>query len=124
MLSAYLLNTGSELFGKKWRMAILFYLNDGPRRFSEIKKELPNCSVKVLSEALSDMERSKVLIRKQYDGIPVKVTYEMNTDMVELNIVLHVYYKALVIYFEGNYKEKKFPPEIISLLLRDKLSNQ
>ena len=124
MLTAYLLNTGSELFGKKWRMAILFYLNDGPKRFSEIKKELPQCSVKVLSEALADMERSNILVRKQYDGIPVKVTYEIHGDMAELNLIVHLYYKALVIYFKANSRDKNFPPDITSLLHRDQISNK
>jgi DNA-binding HxlR family transcriptional regulator len=124
MLSAYLLNAGSELFGKKWRVAILFSLTDGPKRFSEIKKDIPDCSVKMLSEALGDMERCKILVRKQYEGIPVKVTYQMNGDMDELNNVLQLYYKALMVYFKSNHNGHNFPPHIIDQLNGDQVSNK
>lgn len=116
MLAAHLLNTGSELFGRKWRIAILLILQHGPKRFSEIKKELPECSVKVLSEALSDMERANVLVRKQYEAIPVKVTYEINSEMQEITDILRLYYKALLVYFKANHKIKNFPPDVMNLL--------
>lgn len=121
MLSAYLLNAGSELWGKKWRNAILFILRDGPKRFSEIKKEMPNCSVKMLSEALDEMEHDRLLVRKQYHTIPVKVTYELGPDLEPMLDVLKCYHKALLYYFKKNYKRLKVPPHIAELLEREEV---
>lgn len=68
---------GNRIFGRKWRIVIVYVLRDGPLRFSQIKSHLPSCSVKVLSESLQDLEQNNVIVRKQYNTIPVKVTYEL-----------------------------------------------
>lgn len=113
MLMSYLLNEGSKLWGKKWRNAILFTLRNGPQRFSEIKKVMGHhCSVKVLSEALDEMERDGLIIRKQYEGIPVKVTYELTTDMYPMGRVLQHYHDALVTFFYKNMDRLAVPPTI------------
>jgi DNA-binding HxlR family transcriptional regulator len=90
MLISYILNTGAELVGKKWRAVVIWYLKDGPKRFSELKRAIPAVSVKVLSEVLKEMEDNELIIRKQYPSIPVKVTYELHPDafdFVEANVV-------------------------------------
>lgn len=125
MLSAYLLNAGSELWGKKWRNAILFALKTGPKRFSEIRKEIPECSVKMLSEALNDMERDGLLIRTQYTGsIPVKVTYELHEDVGPFVDVLNRYFAALVNFFYKNHERHNVPPHIVELLKKQKLTSK
>ena len=96
MISTYLFNLANDLWAKKWRTEIIWTLRDGPLRFSEIKKQLPQCSVKVLSESLSEMEKSNVIIRTQYPSIPVKVIYELHSDLNPLIHSLYVYRKFLV----------------------------
>lgn len=111
---SFLLNEGSKLWGKKWRNAILFTLRNGPQRFSEIKKQMGHsCSVKVLSEALDEMERDQLIIRKQYEGIPVKVTYELGGDMEPMGRVLQCYHDALVTFFYKNKNKLAIPPHIM-----------
>lgn len=68
---------GTQIFGKKWRIDIVYVLKDGPTRFSQIKSKLDGCSVKVLSEALQDLGYHRIVLRRQYNTIPVKVTYEL-----------------------------------------------
>jgi DNA-binding HxlR family transcriptional regulator len=90
MLISFVLNLGAELVGKKWRAVVIWHLKDGPLRFSQIKKLMPDVSVKVLSEVLKEMETNSLLVRVQYPTIPVKVTYEIHpdaTDFVEANAV-------------------------------------
>jgi DNA-binding HxlR family transcriptional regulator len=77
-----ILNTGVELVGKKWRAVIIWHLKDGPMRFSEIKRLTPEISVKVLSEVLKEMQNNELVVRTQYDTIPVKVTYEIHQDAI------------------------------------------
>jgi len=81
---SYILNTGAELLGKKWRAVIIWYLKDGPLRFSQLKKNIPDISVKVLSEVLKEMEENHLVVRKQYSTIPVKVTYEIHPDAIDI----------------------------------------
>lgn len=75
---SFILNTGVDLVGKKWRAVIIWHLKDGPQRFSEIKRLTPDISVKVLSEVLKEMHDNEIILRKQYNTIPVKVTYEIH----------------------------------------------
>lgn len=74
---ALITHYGNKIFGRKWRIVIVYTLKDGPLRFSQIKSKMPNCSVKVLSESLDDLEQHAIVLRKQYNTIPVKVTYEL-----------------------------------------------
>lgn len=90
MIVSYVLNLGAELVGKKWRAVIIWHLSSGPKRFSELKRDINGISVKVLSEVLKEMEENELIIRKQYPTIPVKVTYEIHPDavpFVEANVV-------------------------------------
>lgn len=78
MVVSYVLNLGAKLVGKKWRTSLIWYLKDGPLRFSQIKKLMPSISVKVLTEVLKDLEQNGLITRTQYNTIPVKVTYEIS----------------------------------------------
>lgn len=122
MLIPYLWNEGAKLWGKKWRNAILFTLRNGPLRFSQIKREMgPTCSVKVLSEALDDLEEDGLIIRKQYEGIPVKVTYELTDDMAEMGHVLQHYHDAMVKFFYKNRNRFPVPIHLIDQLEQEAL---
>ena len=111
MLSTYILNLSKELWGKKWRIAIVWSLKGGPKRFKEIHKELPGCSVKILSQVLKEMEKNQLIIRKQYTSIPVKVTYELSADMGYLNEALDFYYTQIAKYFHKNSQIHKIPQD-------------
>jgi DNA-binding Lrp family transcriptional regulator len=122
MISAYILNLGSHLWGKKWRMVIMYTLRDGPMRFSQIKTHLPGCSVKVLSECLQELEQNKIILRKQYSTIPVKVTYELYDDMGELMACQVVYRKALAGFFLTRAADFELSEEVIRQLKEEQLT--
>src|SRR5215213_4713219 len=52
-----------ELLGERWAMLVLRELAYGPRRFSELKNDLPGISANVLTQRLSELE-SRGLVRK------------------------------------------------------------
>lgn len=52
---------GMELLGERWTLLILRELMFGPRRFSDLKAELPGISAKILTERLTGMEASGIL---------------------------------------------------------------
>jgi len=64
-----------ELVGKRWTGAILFVLMDGPTRFSEFKKLVPDLSDRLLSERMKELEPEGIVGRRVMDDPPVRVEY-------------------------------------------------
>ncbi|GGG69341.1 transcriptional regulator [Salipiger pallidus] len=54
---------GLELLGERWAMLIVRELMFGPRRFSDIRADLPGVSAKVLTERLAGLEANGVVVR-------------------------------------------------------------
>lgn len=54
---------GMELLGERWTILILRELIFGPRRFSDLRADLPGISAKTLTERLSRMEDTGILDR-------------------------------------------------------------
>lgn len=52
-----------ELIGERWGLLVLRELMLGPRRFSELKADLPGISANVLTQRLAELER-RGLVRK------------------------------------------------------------
>ena len=52
-----------ELLGERWAMLVLRELAYGPRRFSELKSDLPGISANVLTQRLTELEE-RGLLRK------------------------------------------------------------
>src|SRR3954463_10923732 len=52
-----------ELIGERWAMLVLRELAYGPRRFSELKADLPGISANVLTQRLGELEE-RGLVRK------------------------------------------------------------
>lgn len=52
-----------ELIGERWALLVLRELMFGPRRFSEIKADLPGISANVLTQRLTELER-RGLVRR------------------------------------------------------------
>jgi DNA-binding HxlR family transcriptional regulator len=66
-----------ELVGKRWTGAILFVLMDGPVRFSEFKRLVPDLSDRLLSERMKELESEGIVERRVIDDMPVKVEYAL-----------------------------------------------
>ena len=64
-----------ELVGKRWTGAILFVLMDGPTRFSEFKRLVPDLSDRLLSERMKELEAEGIVERHVIDETPVRVEY-------------------------------------------------
>lgn len=54
-----------ELIGERWTLLVVRELMLGPRRFSDIRGELPGLSAKVLTERLTRLEEIGVLTRRR-----------------------------------------------------------
>jgi DNA-binding HxlR family transcriptional regulator len=61
----------------KWSSLILLALEDGPLRFSAIKRTIGDISQRVLTENLRALERDGYLTRNVVSGPPVEVHYKL-----------------------------------------------
>ena len=63
--------------GGKWTVLVVTRLADGPRRFSDLKREIDDISQKMLTATLRDLERDGFVRRTVTPSIPPRVDYEL-----------------------------------------------
>ena len=67
-------------FGDKWSMLVLFMLHrsvTGILRFNEIRRLMTDCSQKMLSQTLKNLEQSHLVYREVYPEVPPRVEYSL-----------------------------------------------
>lgn len=69
-------NVLSNVTGK-WSSLILLSLEDGPLRFSGVKRMLGDITQRVLTENLRNLERDGYISRRVVSGPPVEVHYAL-----------------------------------------------
>lgn len=74
-----------EIIGGKWKLRIIYMLAFHERlRYGELKRLLSPITHKMLSTQLKELEKDRLIIRKEYPQIPPKVEYflsEMSKDL-------------------------------------------
>jgi DNA-binding HxlR family transcriptional regulator len=66
-----------DVIGGKWKGVILYKLLKRPRRFSEVKRELPAITQRMLTLQLRELEEDGIVHREIYKEIPPKVEYSL-----------------------------------------------
>jgi DNA-binding HxlR family transcriptional regulator len=66
-----------ELLGRRWNGAIARALLDGPLRFSELRRAIPEISDRALSARLKELEAERIVARRVETRTPVRVSYEL-----------------------------------------------
>jgi DNA-binding HxlR family transcriptional regulator len=69
-----------KFLGGAWTPNIIWYLVGGPRRFSELRADIPAVSAKVLSARLKELESIGILDRTVQPTSPPSVEYAL-TDL-------------------------------------------
>jgi DNA-binding HxlR family transcriptional regulator len=64
-------------FGDKWAALVIRCLEDGPRRFSELRVPLHRVTPKVLTQSLRGLERDGLISRTVHPGPQPHVEYEL-----------------------------------------------
>ncbi|MVT08264.1 winged helix-turn-helix transcriptional regulator [Chitinophaga tropicalis] len=78
-----------DMIGGRWKMLILYKLGLRKKRFSELKKELPNISERMLTLQLKELEKDNLIIRTVYPETPVRVEYELTESAKVLSPIWH-----------------------------------
>nr|WP_197981571.1 MULTISPECIES: helix-turn-helix domain-containing protein [unclassified Frigoribacterium] len=66
-----------DRIGDRWTVLVVGTLDDGPRRFSEIRRVVDGISQKMLTQTLRGLERDGLVSRTVYAEVPPRVEYEL-----------------------------------------------
>lgn len=69
--------TCMQVLGGAWTPNIIWYLSGGPRRFGELRRDIPMISAKMLSTRLRSLEVKGVVRRRVLSGSPPSVEYAL-----------------------------------------------
>ncbi|RXV68868.1 transcriptional regulator [Burkholderia stabilis] len=79
-----------RLLGGRWRLLLVSYLLDGPRRFSDLRRDMPGISQRMLTLDLRALEDAGLVRRTVYPEVPVRVEYDLTADGDRLRPVVDV----------------------------------
>ncbi|MFT6658862.1 MAG: DNA-binding HxlR family transcriptional regulator [Maritalea sp.] len=68
--------------GGKWKLIVLHHLVDGPMRFGELRRAIPEITQRMLTLTLRELEEDRIVNRKVFEVVPPHVEYSM-TDLGE-----------------------------------------
>ena len=66
-----------KVIGSKWTVLLLRELFDGTKRFGELQKALRGISPRTLSARLDVLEKDRIIKKKVYPVVPLKVEYSL-----------------------------------------------
>lgn len=64
-----------KVIGGRWKVFVLYYLFEGPRRLSELRRLIPEVSQKVLVQQLRELEEHGIVDREVFAEVPPRVVY-------------------------------------------------
>ncbi|MEL6501058.1 MAG: helix-turn-helix domain-containing protein [Cyanobacteria bacterium J06607_15] len=66
-----------DIVGDKWTLPVLYVLKQSTKRYSELQREIPGISKKMLTQTLRRLESDNILRRKVYPVVPPKTEYNL-----------------------------------------------
>lgn len=82
------INDTLNVISGKWKLPIIGSILFGKKRFTEIQRNIPKITPRMLSKELKELELNGVLIRTVYDSTPVVVEYELSESGKSITEVL------------------------------------
>lgn len=93
-----------EQLGGVWKMPILWRLQSNTLRYSELRRDIPHISDKMLTSQLRELEEDGYIDRKVYAVVPPKTEYsltEKGKGSIELITRIREYGLSLMKEVEG-----------------------
>jgi DNA-binding HxlR family transcriptional regulator len=94
------IRNGMTVLGGKWSMVILANLLGGKKRYGELKKCIPDVTEKMLIHRLKDLEKSKLITRKDYQENPPKVEYSISKNGLEATKIIPILVKIFGVHVD------------------------
>ncbi len=93
--------TTITLIGGKYKPLILWQLAGGVLRFSQLQKEIPSATPKMLTQQLRELEAAGLVHRQVFAVVPPKVEYSLTDLGVSIRPVLEAMYSWGAAYLKG-----------------------
>ena len=75
------LNCGLDLIAEvlygKWKLRLLWFINEGHIRPSELQRKIPDASRRVLNVQLNELQQHELVAKTIYPVVPPKVEYHL-----------------------------------------------
>ncbi|MFE3647749.1 winged helix-turn-helix transcriptional regulator [Streptomyces sp. NPDC059152] len=114
------LDAAVDIIGGKWKVLLLWALAQGPRRFGQLRRELPKISEKVLAQQLRELETDGIVHREVFDQVPPKVEYSLTGLGASLNEALaplgawgRLHMASLEATYPRRHPEAQHPPDAV-----------
>jgi len=82
------MNDALNVISGKWKLPIIGSVLFGKKRFTEIQRNIPKITPRMLSKELKELELNGMIVRKVYNSIPVTVEYELTESGKSITEVL------------------------------------
>ncbi len=89
-----------DIFNDRWKLAIIWHLLDGNKRFKELHEEISEITQKTLTVKLKELEEKNIIIREVFAEVPPKVVYSLSDAGNRLRPILDEMYKWGIDYVE------------------------
>ncbi|MFP5593848.1 winged helix-turn-helix transcriptional regulator [Kluyvera sp. 142486] len=79
-----------RMLGGRWRLLIVHFLLSGPKRFNQLRREIPGISQRMLTLDLRALEEANLISRSVFPTVPVTVEYALTVEGKQLIPVCEV----------------------------------
>ncbi|HEV7247651.1 MAG TPA: helix-turn-helix domain-containing protein [Shinella sp.] len=66
-----------QVLSGRWPTLLIYYLKDGTKRFSDLRRDNPTVSHRILTLELRKLEKAGIVGRTVFDGYPLRVEYDL-----------------------------------------------
>ena len=66
-----------QVLSGRWPTLLIYYLQDGTKRFSDLRRDNPTISHKMLTLELRKLEDAGIVQRTEFAGYPLRVEYDL-----------------------------------------------
>lgn len=78
-----------DLLGGRWKGLLLWRICSGPKRFHELRRDLPHISQRMLVRQLKELERDSLIIRSVAVVAPPRVDYSATESALQLRPLMN-----------------------------------
>lgn len=91
-----------EVLGGKWTAVVLAHIKEGPCRFSDLRRLIPDISEKMLTQRLRSLQANGLLDRTVVSTTPPHVSYDLTDAGRSLSPALQALYDWGQVWAETN----------------------